>query len=84
MSIDIDKLERIPVSEVPYKKQTKWDEVFKSIVKGEAIVIPEELALPTSVRQALTRRQKRGQFNHLQIISRGQKGQRKTYIIYPK
>ena len=84
MSFDIDKLERIPEDEVPYKKRTKWDEIFESIPKGEAVVFPEQIAHPTSVRQALNRRQKQGKYTELQIISRGRKGQRKTYLINPK
>ena len=84
MSIDIEKLERITEEEVPYKKRTKWDDLFESIPMGNAVVIPEEMAHPTSVRQALTRRQKQGRFERLKIISRGRIGQRKTYLINPK
>lgn len=84
LSFDIDKLERIPEGEVPFKKRTKWDKIFESIPKGEAVVIPEEMAHPTSVRQALARRQRQGRFNELQILSRGRRGQRKTYIVNPK
>ena len=73
-------MELIPIEEVPYKKETKWDELFKAIPKGQALVLREPDVNADGAAGALQRRKKRGQYKNLSVIVRGPKGKRVVYI----
>jgi hypothetical protein len=79
--MDKDSLKFIPADKVPYRKQTKWDTIFASIPKGQALVIDNSEVSTETVRTALARRQKKGQFKNLKLISRTIDGKYKSYII---
>jgi hypothetical protein len=74
-------MEFISADKVPYTKKTKWDEIFASIPKGQALVIHEAEVRPEAVRTALSRRQKKGKFKNLKMIYREINGEIKSYII---
>jgi hypothetical protein len=78
-----EKMKYIPADEVPYRKQTKWDKIFASIPKGQALVIEEpdvDVSIET-IRVLLLRRQKRGEFKNLKLISREINGKQTAYIV---
>lgn len=80
------KYEVIPVNEVPdleRRAREKWNEIFESIPKDMAIIIPKEEAHNTTIRAALSARQKRGEFKNLKIVSRKVGGVTKTYVLNP-
>ncbi|TET28302.1 MAG: hypothetical protein E3J73_01115 [Candidatus Bathyarchaeum sp.] len=69
----------IDESEVPLShRKGRWDEAFKSIPEGKALVI-KDVTIP-AVRHALRRRQKIGQFKNLILISR----EKVAYVVNPK
>lgn len=79
---EIDGIKFIPKEQVPRKeKRTKWGNIFQAIPKGQAAVFTEYQISPSSARQALKRRQRRGLFPHLNIIIEGRKGERTVYIV---
>jgi len=72
--------------EVPKKpiRRTPWQEIFSSIPRGKAIVIPEDKLAVSTVRSALKRYQHKGQFIHLYSTTRKDaKGKYKTYVVNP-
>jgi len=73
-------LKYINENEVPlqHRKGKDWDNLFKNIPKGKALVIATPS--PMAVRRALYRRQKMGKFKHLTCIQRG----KVTYILNSK
>lgn len=75
--IDLKKLRRIPIEEVPMK-WTKWDEVFSSIPIGEALVVPNSVAHPVSIRNAIKRRQKKGKLLNYSVVMSGEN----AYIVH--
>jgi len=78
------KYEVIPVTEVPGLRSTyKWDEVFESIPKDMAMIIPKEEVHNSTVRAALSARQKRGVFKNLKVVTRSVGGVTKTYVLNP-
>jgi hypothetical protein len=79
--MDKNKMTFIPIDEVPYKKQTKWDRLFASIPKGQALVLEKSEVNVEAVRAALSRRQKKGQFKNLKLISRTVEGKIKSYVM---
>jgi len=85
--IDIKSLKRIPESQVPKKthaRGTPWEAMFRSIAKGEAIVLPSEDVSPSTVREALRRLQAKGQLTQLYLTTR-KVGRNKymTYVVNP-
>jgi hypothetical protein len=81
LSINEERLKFIPVNEVPIKKVTKWDELFKKVPTGQALVLNEAETNIESATSALRRRQRRGQFKHLRAVTKGRKGKRIAYIM---
>ncbi len=78
-------LKFIDASEIPpTKRQTVWDEIFDAIEPGKAVIIDEEEANPSTIRQALSSRQKKGLYKNYRITQRGSPGYRKTYVIHEK
>ena len=63
---------------LPHRKGKEWDELFKNIPKGKALVITEPT--PMAVRHALYRRQKRGQFKDFICVERNGV----AYVVNPK
>jgi hypothetical protein len=78
--MDKDKLKFISANEVPYTRQTKWDEIFAQIPKGQALVLEEPEVNADTLRAALLRRKRQGKFKNLQMIARGKRGHRKSYV----
>ena len=79
--VDIENLKFIPKSEVPSRQyRTKWDELFSSIPKGEALVLPFTKVNKGVVRMALYYRHKKGKFEHLEAVERGEA----VYVINSK
>lgn len=84
MSVDVSKLKIVPESDVPYRRQTKWDEVFSAIPKGKAVALSESEGINAdSVRSALLRRQHEGKYKNLRVIVRGPRGKRRLWIVNP-
>ena len=78
------KYEVIPANEVPgLRTRFKWDEVFESIPKDMAIIIPKEEVHNSTIRAALSARQKKGEFKNLKVVSRKVGGVTKTYVLNP-
>lgn len=84
LTIKVNELSFISQDEVPNYRRTKWDEILHNIPAGKALVLREEQVTPSSVRQALRRRQDRGQFVRYNIVVRGSKKNQITYIVNPK
>lgn len=83
--VDPKNLKIINASEVPStRRKTVWDEVFDSIEPGKAVVIDEKDANPSTIRQALSTRQKKGLYRNFRITQRGSPGSRKTYVVHEK
>jgi len=82
LSVEISDIKFIPKGQVPKKeKRTRWDEIFKAIPKGQAAVFTESQVSPSSARQALQRRRRKGLYQHLSVIIEGKKRQRTIYIV---
>ena len=81
MTIEINDLQFIPEVDVPIYKRTKWDIILNKIPNGQALVIQSEQIHPNSVRQALRRRQNRGQFKNLKLVVREINDNLTSYII---
>ena len=82
MSVEIDDIKFIPKDEVPERRRrTDWDTIFTSIPKGQAAVFSEKQIMPSAVRQALQRRQKRGLFRNIDVVISGKKGTRTVYVV---
>lgn len=79
--MESEKLKFIPASDVPYAKQTKWDEIFAKIPKGQALVLDEPAVNADTLRAAFLRRKRQGKFKSLEMIARGQRGHRRSYIV---
>lgn len=82
MSLDLEKLKFIDEKQVPRKKSLlsrEWNVILSGIPKGKALVISFSVRCSASVRLAVARRQKRGQFSELKVFSRGEV----TYIVNP-
>jgi len=75
------QLEFIPVEEVPFKKETKWDVFFQAVPKGQALVLREPEINADGVTGALSRRKKRGLYKNLSALVRGSKGKRVVYVM---
>lgn len=71
--LKVEDLEFIPASEVPSHRDTRWDEIFKTIPPGQAFVINGKGRV-ICMLQALRRRHKQGRFEGLTGFLRGNKG----------
>lgn len=78
--IDIEKLERIPIEDIPKRMGIQWDEVFSSIPIGEALVFPINLAPIVSARDALKRRKQKGKFLNYSVVVSGDN----FYIVHSR
>ena len=60
------------------------DELFESIPKGKALVIPKKVWNHANVWMALKHRQKKGMFTNLKICRRVTRNGENTYVVNPK
>ena len=85
--IDLDNFPIIEASDVPKTsaRNTPYREMLKRIKKGKAMVIdPKATNLRiTTVRAAIRRLQKKGEFKQLEISQRTMNGKQILYIINP-
>ena len=82
---DFSKIRKefIPASQVPEARRipSEWDEIFKGIPKGQALVLHEPEIHSGTVREALRARQRHGKFKNIRVSTRGAKGKAAIYVI---
>lgn len=83
--VDWSKIKReyIPEAEVPTERLrgTDWDTVFGNIPEDQALVVKEPEVCLSTIRIALSRKQKEGKFKNYRVISKGRHGVGTIYIV---
>jgi hypothetical protein len=76
------KLEFIPVNQVPTTRATQspWEDIFKQIPAGQALILHEPDVNSGTVRAALVRKQRHNKFKNLQLVTKGKHGTATIYI----
>ena len=85
-AIDLNNLQIIDESEVPKTyRYTPYREMLKKVKKGKALVFdPSEVGIRIStVRAAIRRLQKKGEFKNIELSQRTVRGKQFLYIINP-
>ena len=81
------KYETIDAEDIPKRERRPfsiWDELFASIKKGKAIVIPQSEAKPEAVTSALRNRHKKNKLQHLCACVRTNESKKRfAYVAYP-
>jgi hypothetical protein len=78
---DEQKFKFIPISQVPIRKTTKWDDIFKKIPPGQALVFTEKEVSVESVAATLRRRHKEGKFKNYRAVIKGAEPDRVVYVM---
>jgi hypothetical protein len=77
------KKEYISANDVPtgHGAHSEWDNIFAEIPKGQALVLHEPEVNSGTIRAALMRKQRKGQFKNLRYRSKGKHGTATIYVV---